>query len=165
MCAWAVPRTWVTAEIITSGKLNTYISDDLQYLYDNRFDTANFDYGLLIARASSGINVNPGGDVPGASITLDRNGDWWIWAAVMFDFQGYDLADGYVYLSIDGGTQTGVIDERTVNGIGGTWLGTWLYTCSAQPKIAKLGCYFYGSGGANITATDTAIAAYCGQVP
>lgn len=33
--AWTTPRTWTTAELVTAANMNTYISDNLSYLYSN----------------------------------------------------------------------------------------------------------------------------------
>jgi hypothetical protein len=63
--AWSTPRTWTTNELVTAANMNTYISDDLGFLFNG------LDYGQVhrtdsVQHSTSTSYV----DVTGMSITL-----------------------------------------------------------------------------------------------
>jgi hypothetical protein len=141
-----------------------YVSDNLQYLYDNRFDPNKFDYDPLSARATSNLAVATyRQDIPNCTITLDRNGTWTIWGIFGTDLQGVSDADVIGELAIANVAQTGVAYIYSGGGVGGTLMQKWTYECVAAPKVAKLQCYS-NNIGASVLATNTVILAYCGSV-
>lgn len=163
--AWTVPRTYTTSEILTAGIFNTHISDNLQYLYDNRFDSTNFDYDPMVARCTVDTVVQTfRTDVTGCSLTLTRNGDWWIIGVFDVLHGGVGADDVNCELDIAGVIQTGIAYSTSNTGTRGTIVQMWTYTATAQPKTIKLRNWCTNAG-IIIKTPATAILALCGQAP
>lgn len=75
--AWTSPYTYTVNLLVDHTNLNTYVSDNLQYLYDNRFTAALFGVSPLVGRCSVDLTCTTSyQDVAGCSVTLGGTGDY-----------------------------------------------------------------------------------------
>lgn len=51
--AWGTPRAWATGEIVTAANMNTYISNDLSFLYDRVSRRTYVEYSTVTSNSST----------------------------------------------------------------------------------------------------------------
>lgn len=164
--SWSSPHTFVSTEKVSAATLNTYVSNNLQYLYDNRFDVTNYGVAPLLARCSGALTCTGSyQDITGCSLTLGGAGDYVI-LGVSAMLTGGTSAWRWVYtrLAVDGAAQDGIITLYAPDQEELKLPMIWKYTAASSGLIAKLqGAH---SGDTNtIQVTNTFIAAHQLEAP
>ncbi len=77
MCAWSSPYQFAVNGTATAAILNTYASDNLQYLHDNRFTAAGFGVDSQVITTSADLTcTNSYQDIAGGSMVLSGTGTY-----------------------------------------------------------------------------------------
>lgn len=54
--AWSAPKTWAGTEVLTSADMNTYVRDNLDYLFDSTpISTGWMNQGTLVSQSNQRI--------------------------------------------------------------------------------------------------------------
>lgn len=77
--AWSTPRTWASGELVTAGNMNTYISDNLSFLF-SRPTTASTILGADVNVATWSGPPPPYSDGPSVSLVT---GLWFVIGTVL----------------------------------------------------------------------------------
>jgi hypothetical protein len=114
-----------------------------------------------ISRCSSTLNLTTSYvDVPGCSLSLDRDGDWEI-IGVFVGFKSQNDSQVGGRLDNDGTAEPGIATYGLNILYDGyyTITNTWIITISGQPKTVKLQATKIGTGTSWVQLTDTVISA------
>lgn len=166
MCAWSVPRTWAVNELVTAANMNLYISDDLQYLYDNRNDITNYGVSPLTARSTGDLALTASfADVTGVTVTLGGPGEFII-AAFLHASTDTTAALRTITgrLLVNDVEQSGYILLTTAQDVDAMVGNAWFYDAGSSGLVAKIQAKH--SGQANTAkATNTMITAIQASAP
>lgn len=87
--AWTTPKTWVS-EVLTSNDMNTYLSDNTQYLYDELTATVVKQIDTQTTEYSTTSTTSVAIDATDLNVTLTLSGD----KDVMITFAGQVYSTG-----------------------------------------------------------------------
>ena len=106
--AWTTPRTWVTAEVVTSSLLNTHVRDNLTYLYGPR---------LHLTGVIDVANTTTETDLVGAVITAGAMGtDRCVRCTILGDYLNNTAAAQDLTLKVKLGSATLYACTRSTSG-------------------------------------------------
>jgi hypothetical protein len=124
--------------------MNAGVIDNLQYLYDNRFNAADFGADGTISHATADLTCSLSWqDVVGGSITLSAPGRYFVLGGIHGKFSAAAVAHAISgRLTVGGTAQTGVIDMHCPNGDAGNAEATvyqgWDVTITTATAVAAL---------------------------
>lgn len=164
--AWSTPKTFSASDVPSAADMNTYISDDLAWLYANRFDSANYGVAPLLKGSSLELALNTSYvDIPGCTVTLGGAGDYFIFAAARMETSGTTGTRTLNVRCVCNSTAiAGVMQLRTINGIDVTQNNAWEYAATASGQVVKLQAKHTAETD-SVLVTDTIIMAHQLRAP
>lgn len=157
--AWGTPVVFTNLQQVSGSVLNTYVSDNLQHLYDNRFNAAT--YGVAPQDTSGELALTTGYQTV-ASVALNKTGRWVIFCGYRVRLIGASsLVEGQ--LTIGGTVQSGTVNVQGA-GTGEIQVSRfWTHTASGTAGTATLQGRYTGGGGGSILGGH--LAAWCTKAP